>query len=68
MFVCVHAENQKDTFMMLGRVAYRGSLRRRSAVMTAGSGTFKVSVPLSVSRSTNQLWETNTRRGVKHGH
>mmetsp|Transcript_21045 Transcript_21045/g.37931 ORF Transcript_21045/g.37931 Transcript_21045/m.37931 type:complete len:241 (+) Transcript_21045:96-818(+) len=39
-------------FMMLGSFAYRGSLRRRSAVTTSGVPTLITSVPLSVSRST----------------
>mmetsp|Transcript_15240 Transcript_15240/g.28579 ORF Transcript_15240/g.28579 Transcript_15240/m.28579 type:complete len:203 (-) Transcript_15240:199-807(-) len=41
--------------MMLGSVAYRGSLRRRSQVSTAGASSSSVSVPVSVSRSTVSL-------------
>ena len=41
--------------MILGRVAYLGSLSRRSAVMTAGKETLRVSVPVSVSRSMVQF-------------
>lgn len=37
--------------MILGNVAYLGSFSLKSAVMTAGSGTTSVSVPVSVSRS-----------------
>mmetsp|Transcript_22629 Transcript_22629/g.76017 ORF Transcript_22629/g.76017 Transcript_22629/m.76017 type:complete len:274 (-) Transcript_22629:58-879(-) len=40
-------------FMMLGSVAYRGSLRRRSVVTTAGSFTPMVSRPPSTSRTTS---------------
>mmetsp|Transcript_37800 Transcript_37800/g.95967 ORF Transcript_37800/g.95967 Transcript_37800/m.95967 type:complete len:256 (+) Transcript_37800:168-935(+) len=40
-------------FMMLGSVAYRGSLRRRSAVTTQGSFIASVSRPPSISRSTS---------------
>lgn len=43
------------TFMMLGRVAYLGSLRRRSAVTTEGVLSCSFSVPASVSRSTLRL-------------
>mmetsp|Transcript_71316 Transcript_71316/g.195456 ORF Transcript_71316/g.195456 Transcript_71316/m.195456 type:complete len:237 (-) Transcript_71316:112-822(-) len=42
-------------FMMLGSVAYRGSLRRRSAVTTAGVFIASVSMPVSVSRVTSRL-------------
>jgi len=42
---------QKPT-MILGSVAYRGSLRRRSVVMTAGSLMLTVSNPPSTSRVT----------------
>jgi len=38
--------------MILGNVAYRGSLRRRSVVTTAGSLMFTVSKPPSISRVT----------------
>mmetsp|Transcript_54556 Transcript_54556/g.130713 ORF Transcript_54556/g.130713 Transcript_54556/m.130713 type:complete len:239 (-) Transcript_54556:87-803(-) len=40
-------------FMMLGSVAYRGSLRRRSAVTTQGSFMARVSRPPSTSRMTS---------------
>lgn len=38
--------------MIFGNVAYRGSLRRRSVVTTAGSFTRTVSKPPSISRVT----------------
>lgn len=38
--------------MILGNVAYRGSLRRRSVVTTAGNLTRTVSKPPSISRVT----------------
>lgn len=50
----LHA-TKKLTFIMLGRVAYRGSFRRKSAVTTAGSDIDKTSVPVSVSRSTSSF-------------
>lgn len=41
--------------MMLGSVAYLGSLSLRSAVSTTGKITLIISVPLSVSLSTTQV-------------
>ena len=42
-------------FMILGRVGYLGSFKRRSADKTAGSWTVSFSEPFSVSRSTDAL-------------
>ena len=50
--------------MMLGRVAYLGSFRRRSAEMTAGRGTLMVSVPASVSRVAVMLCATVSTAGI----
>mmetsp|Transcript_12370 Transcript_12370/g.18548 ORF Transcript_12370/g.18548 Transcript_12370/m.18548 type:complete len:203 (-) Transcript_12370:41-649(-) len=36
-------------FMMFGRVAYRGSFKRRSAVTTAGRGSSSFWIPVSIS-------------------
>ena len=41
--------------MIFGSVAYLGSLRRRSVVMTAGNLTLTVSKPPSISRVTVKL-------------
>ena len=41
--------------MIFGRVAYLGSLRRKSAVITAGSFTFMYSRPPSISLVTFKL-------------
>mmetsp|Transcript_24303 Transcript_24303/g.49341 ORF Transcript_24303/g.49341 Transcript_24303/m.49341 type:complete len:238 (-) Transcript_24303:94-807(-) len=40
-------------FMIFGKVAYRGSFRRKSAVTTAGSFIARVSSPPSISRMTS---------------
>lgn len=39
-------------FIMLGRVAYRGSFKRKSVVISAGKGQEMVSKPPSISRVT----------------
>ena len=46
------------TFIIFGSVAYLGSLSLKSAVRTMGKVTRMTSVPLSVSRSTSQLYDT----------
>lgn len=57
---CISALNNliKCTFIIFGSVAYLGSFSLKSAVSTTGSETRMVSVPMSVSLSTTQLYQS----------